>query len=263
MEESLISLDHVLISLRPGTDTVADSLTRDFMKWGGIPQESTRKNVGECAGHKKKKMTSNTSIITLSQSSLFPQLPVFQILFCWFPNVHLLPGPIFPGRPSLQNGTRQRQRPFNKQLHTWDFWGFLAPLIIPIWTSFLLVLLSLSSLMKKSVFMGKYYQGLYVWSHPLLTDSHFDWALIQAIKANGRIFKHKKYHGAGGPLASFPPHCVGGFFLYLRPGFLTGADCCPSQLEEASGAKRNQANITSFPNRQFLQLICSQAVKQS
>lgn len=139
-----------------------------------------------------KKMTSNTSIITLSQSSLFPQPPVFQILFCWSPNVHLLSGPLFPGHPSLQNGTRQRQSPFYKQLHTRVFWGFLAPLIIPIWTSFLLVLLSLSALMKKSVFMGKYYQGLYVWSHPLLTDSHFDWALIQTIKANGRIFKHKQ-----------------------------------------------------------------------
>lgn len=81
----------------------------------------------------------------------------------------------------------------------------------------------------------------------------FNWAFIQARVANGRSFEHRRSPGrfwVGRPLASFASHCVGGFFLYLRPGFLSGVDYCPSQLEEAKIAKRNKANITSFPNRE-------------
>lgn len=72
-------------------------------------------------------------------------------------NVHMLPGPIFIGHASFQNGSRQRHILPNTYLHTWDFLGFLSSLIIPIWVPFLLVLLSLSLLMKKSVFTCKCY----------------------------------------------------------------------------------------------------------
>lgn len=53
--------------------------------------------MGERAGHMKVK--TKTSITTLSQSSLFSQLPVSHILFCWSPGVHMLSGSISQAIP--------------------------------------------------------------------------------------------------------------------------------------------------------------------
>lgn len=99
--------------------------------------------MGKCSVHTEIK--TNTSISTLSQSSLFLQLLVSQV-FGWSSNVHTLPGPssqtILPSKMVPEVSSSQQIA-----LHL-GLWGFLSSLMILFWISFLLVLLSLSLWMK-------------------------------------------------------------------------------------------------------------------
>lgn len=170
----------MLISLRWVSDTVIDNLTGELMKWGEIPQRIQRKKYGRlCWTHRNKNQHIHPNPLSSSWSPRSSAgFPVSTHCLAHLP------------RPSFPPKWHWRQIPLKKLPHTWDFWGFLSPLMILLWISFFLVLLSLSLWMKEPVFIWTC-EGLSVCSYPQLIDSHFDWSLIPARDANDRNFKHR------------------------------------------------------------------------
>lgn len=125
-------------------------------------------------------------------SPLFSQL----LLCCWSPKARTLPGPVLPGLPSLQNGTR------------WS--GFLSTssFITPIWTPFLSVLLSL--FIEEGICVcGKVHKGF---RHAPLSDYRLALASVQEGQLAARDSGTEglpggKSFGAAGPCFFCTPLC--------------------------------------------------------
>ena len=124
-------------------------------------------------------------------------LPVFSLIAPRLPDPLLLVSHL--PRPSLPPQWQQTEADSSQQIAPdLGLLGLLSPFIVLIWTPFSLVLLFLSSLMKKSsmCLCSSVTKG-YPCALTLSLQIHifFDWALVQAREATGRSFRHRRNPG--------------------------------------------------------------------